>query len=124
MAVILCRKADQIPAVTRSTIVKSPPIKIDFEEFSGEPEDWTTWSKVHRAQLSALGCSDALKETVGDETSDSVDLDQLRKAQQAWVSLVTSCKGAAFDIVNAEESVSETWAKLVQHYQASGLKER
>ena len=26
--------------------------------------------------------------------------------------------------MNAEESVSEAWAKLVQHYQASGLKER
>ena len=30
----------------------------------------------------------------------------------------------AFDIVIAEESASEAWAKLVQHYQASGLKER
>ena len=44
--------------------------------------------------------------------------------QQAWVSPVTSCKGVAFDIVNAEESASEAWAKLVQHYRASGLKER
>ena len=53
----------------------------------------------------------------------SVDRDRLHKAQQAWVSLVTSCKGVAFDIVNAEESASEARAKLVQHYQASGLKE-
>ena len=44
------------------------------------------------------------------------------KVQQAWVFLVTSCKGVAFDIVNAEESASEAWAKLVQHYQVSGLK--
>ena len=81
-------------------------------------------------QLSALGCADALTETAGDETKvnrddfdrGSVDPDQLHKAQKAWVSLVTSCKGVAFDIVNAEESVSE--AKLVQHYQTSGLKER
>ena len=29
-----------------------------------------------------------------------------------------------FDIVNAEESASEAWTKLVQHYQASDLKER
>ena len=57
MAAILDRRADQTPAATRSTIEKSPPIKIDFKEFSGEPEDWTTWSKVHRAQLSALGCA-------------------------------------------------------------------
>ena len=75
---------------------------------------------------------DALTEAAGDETKvnrddfdrSSVDPDCLRKAQQAWVSLVTSCKGVAFDIVNAEESASEAWAKLVQHYQASGLKGR
>ena len=68
----------------------------------------------------------------GDETKvnrddfdrGSVDPDRLHKAQQAWVSLVTSRKGVAFDIVNAEESASEAWAKLVQHYQASGLKDR
>ena len=84
---------------------------------------------MHRAQLWALGCADALTETAGDDTKvniedfdgDSVDPDRLRKAQQAWVSLVTSCKGVAFDIVNAEESASEAWAKLVQHYQARGL---
>ena len=132
MAAILDRRADQNPAATKSTIEKSPPIKIDFKEFSGEPEDWTTWSRIHRAQLSALGCADALTETAGSETKvnrddfdrGSADRDRLRKAQQAWVSLVTSCKGVAFDIVNAERSASEAWAKLVQHYQVSGLKER
>ena len=132
MAAILERRAAQNPTATRSTIEKSPPIKIDFKEFSGEPQDWTTWSKVHRAQLSTLGCADALTETVGDERKvncddfdrGSVDPDQLHKAQQAWVSLVTSYKEVAFDIVNAEESASEAWAKLVQHYQTSGFKER
>ena len=123
MAAILDSRADQTPAVTRSTIEKYPPIKIDFKEFSREPEDWTTWTKVHRAQLSALGCADALTETAGDETKvnrddfvrGSVDPDRSHKAQQAWVSLATSRKGVAFDIVNAEESASEAWAKLVQH---------
>ena len=132
MAPILDRRVDQTPAATRSKIEKSPPIKIDFKEFSGEPEDWTTWSSVDRAQLSALGCADALAETAGDETKvnrddfdrGNIDPDQLHKAKQAWISLVTSCKGVAFDIVNAEGSFSEAWAKLVQHYQASGLKER
>ena len=74
----------------------------------------------------------ALTETVGNETKvnrDDFDRgianpDQLHKAQQTWVSLVTSCKGVAFDIVNADESASEGWVKLVQHQQASGLKER
>ena len=132
MATILERKAGQTPTATRSTIEKSPPIKINFKEFSGEPEDWTTCSKVHRARLLALGCADVLTETAGDETKinrydfdrGSVDPDRLHKAQQAWVSLVTSCKGVAFDIVNVEESASEAWAKPAQHYQASGLKER
>ena len=49
MAVILEIRADHPPATTRSTIEKSPPIKIDFKEFSGEPQDWTTRSKVDRA---------------------------------------------------------------------------
>ena len=42
MDAILDRRADQTPIATRSTIEKSPPIKSDFKEFSGEPEDWTT----------------------------------------------------------------------------------
>ena len=54
MAAILKRRTDQNPATTRSTIEKSHPIKVDFKKFSGDPEDWTTWSKVHRAELSAL----------------------------------------------------------------------
>ena len=132
MAAMLDRRADQTPTATRSTIEKSSPIKIDFKEFSREPEDWATWSKVHRAQLSAHGCADTLTETASDEMQvnrddfdrGSVDPDQLHKAQQACVSLVTSCKRVAFDIVNAEESANEAWTKLVQPYQASGLKER
>ena len=115
MAAILETRAGQTPSAARSTIETSPPIKIDFKEFSGEPEDWTMWSKVHQAQLSALGCADALTETAGDETKvnrddfdrGSVDSDRLHKAQQARVSLVTSCKGVAFDIVHAEELASE-----------------
>ena len=42
MAAKLERRADQTPAATESTIEKSPPIKIDVKEFSGEPEYWTT----------------------------------------------------------------------------------
>ena len=60
MAAILDRRADQTPTATRSMIEKSPPIKIDSKEFSGELEDWTTWSKVHRVQPSVLGYADAL----------------------------------------------------------------
>ena len=106
MAAILERRADQTPAATKSTIKKSASIKIDFKEFFEEPEDWTSWFKVHRAQLLALGCADALTGTAGDTTKvncddfdrGSADPDQLHKAQQAWVSLVTSCKGVALDL--------------------------
>ena len=73
MAAILERRADQTPTAARPTIENSPPIKIDFEEFFGEPEDWTTWSKVHRSQPSALGSADALTETVGDKTKVNRD---------------------------------------------------
>ena len=44
MAAILDIRADQTPAVTRTTIEKPPPTKINFKAFSGEPEDGTTWS--------------------------------------------------------------------------------
>ena len=79
-----------------------------------------------------LGCADALTETAGSKTKvnrddidrSSADPNQLRKAQQIWVSLVTLCKGVAFDIVNAVESARVAWAKLVQHYQANELEER
>ena len=68
MAAMLERRDDQTAAASKPTIEKSPPIKIDFRKFSGEPEDWTTWSKVHQSQISALGCADALTETAGDKT--------------------------------------------------------
>ena len=97
MAAKLNRRADQTPAATRATIEKSPPIKTNFKKFSGEPEDWTAWSKVHRAQLSALGCANGLTETAGSETKvnrddfdrGSADPERLHKVQQVWVSLVT-----------------------------------
>ena len=80
MAAILKRRAERPPPATRSTTEKSPPIKIEFKEFSGEPEDWTTWFKVHRAQLSALGCADALTETAGNETK--VNRDNFERVSQ------------------------------------------
>ena len=40
-------------------------MKIDSKEFSDKPEDRTTWSRVHHAQRSTPGCTDALT-AVGD----------------------------------------------------------
>ena len=117
---------------TRPSTDRFPSLKIDFKEFSGESEDWNTWSRVHYAQLSALGCAaaltaqgdDDLKIGRSDFTDDEADPEQLRTAHQAWVSLITTCKGVAFDIVQGAESPGAAWSGLMQHYRASGLKER
>ena len=117
---------------TRPSTDRFPSLKIDFKEFSGESEDWNTWSRVHYAQLSALGCAaaltaqgdDDLKIGRSDFTDDEADPEQLRTAHQAWVSLITMCKGVAFDIVQGAESPGAAWSGLMQHYRASGLKER
>ena len=42
---------------TRPSTEHFPSLKIDFKEFSGEPEDWNTLFRVHQGQLSALGCA-------------------------------------------------------------------
>ena len=42
---------------------------------------------------------------------------------QVWVSLITNCKGVAFEIVQGADSPSQAWRQLVQHYRASGVKE-
>ena len=120
------------PAASHSSMDRFPTLKIDFKEFSGEPEDWNTWSRVHHAQLSALGCADALtaegdddiKIGAGGYEDGNYDPVKLRAAHQAWVSLMTTCKGVAFEIVQGAESPGKAWSRLVQHYRASGLKER
>ena len=66
-------RADWMLATTRPPAEISSSIKIIFKEFSGEPEDWTTWSRVHRVKLSALGCADALTETAGEGTTVNCD---------------------------------------------------
>ena len=90
-------------------------MRIDFEKFSGEPEDWNAWPKVYMAQISALGCEDVLTTPavqdvkVGADNFDGrqVNPETLRKAKQVWVSLITNCKGVAFEIVQGADSPSQ-----------------
>lgn len=90
------------------------------------------WLRVYQAQLSAIGCSDALSAVKGQEvkvrrnafSSEDISPDRLRKANQVWVSLMAHCEGVALEIVSGTESSSEAWAQLLQHYRASGLKKR
>ena len=83
------------------------------------------------AQISALGCKDVLTTPaaqdvkVGADNFDGrqVNPETLPKAKQVWVSLITNCKGVAFEIVQGADSPSQAWRQLVQHYRASGVKE-
>ena len=49
---------------------------------------------------------------------------KLRAVHQTWVSLITTCKGVAFEILQGTELPGKASSRLVQHYRASGLKER
>ena len=112
---------------------RPPAMKIDFEKFSGEPEDWNAWSKVYMAQISALGCKYVLTTPaaqdvkVGAENFDGnqVHPKTLRKDKQVWPSLITNCKAKSvtFEIVQGEDSLSQIWRQLVQHSRASDVKE-
>ena len=76
-------------------------MKIDFDKFSGEPENWNAWSKVYMAQISALGCEDVLTTPVAQDVKVGAEMfdggqvhpEMLWKAKQVWVSLITNCKG-------------------------------
>ena len=72
--------------------------------------------------LRAKGDND-IKIGAGVFDKDVYDPEKLRAAHQAWVSLITTHKGIAFEIVQGTESPGKAWLRLVQHYRASGLKE-
>lgn len=80
-------------AVTDTLTDRLPTLKIEFKEFSDEPESWNNRPGVHHAQLSVLGCADALtaeaeediKIDAGDFDYNDCDPVKLRIAHQAWV---------------------------------------
>ena len=123
--------AQQAPTVAAAAPPETRPstMRIDFEKFSGEPEDWNAWSKVYMAQISALGCEVVLTTPAAQDVKVGVDNfdgsqvnpETLRKAKQVWVSLIINCKGVAFEIVQGADSPSQAWRQLVQHYRASGV---
>ena len=99
--------AQQATTVAAPSEARLPEMKIDFEKFSGEPEDWNAWSKVYMAQISALGYKDVLTTPaaqivkVGAENFDGshVHRETLWKAKQVRISLIANCKGVVFEIV-------------------------
>ena len=44
-----------------------PPAKVELKAFFGEVEDRNSWSRVYQAQLTALGCADALRANEDEE---------------------------------------------------------
>ena len=48
-------------------------MRINFEKFSGEPEDWNAWSKVYMTQISALGCEDVLTTPAAQDVKVGAD---------------------------------------------------
>ena len=88
------------------------------------------WLKgVYMAHIFALRCEDvptipAVQDVkVGARNFDGsqVHPETLQKVKHVWVSLITNCKGVAFEIVQGADSPSQAWRQLVQHYRASGL---
>ena len=107
-------------------------LKIELKDFSGRQEDWEDWTIEHLAKAESMGFADELTMPegrdikVGAEGFDAREVDpvRLRKARQAWTSLITTCKGVARELVKSAESPGGGWRMLNQHYRASGLKEK
>ena len=139
MAQVLLRMQQQMAAQQRmlERIVEAPPLAQQAataaasvppearpsamrkysETFSGEPENWNAWSKVNMAQISALGCEDVLMTPTAQDVKVSADNfdgsqinpETLRRVKQVWFSLITNCKGVAFEIVQGADSPSQAW---------------
>lgn len=90
-----------------SSLSIAPAAKTIFQYFSGGLNEWNSLREVHGAQLSALGCFDALCVNEGNEVKlgqsnlnpDDIPPKILRSAHQVWVSSITHGKGVAFKTV-------------------------
>ena len=107
-----------------------PKLQVDIQPFSGDEVAWDEWHKVYISQARILGFAGELTATeeikVGAEDFNSEGIDPIRvkRASEAWLSLITACKGTALDIVQSTDSPSEAWRLLLQRYRATGLKEK
>ena len=105
-------------------------MEVELKDFSGRQEDSEDWRIEHLAKAKALGLAEEMTTlegrdiTVGAEGFDASGFNpvRLRQARQTGISLITTCKGAARDLVKSAESSGGAWRLLNQHYRASGLK--
>ena len=105
-----------------------PRLKVELRKFSGEEADWDEWYKVYSSQSRILGFAEELVATdetrVGAEDFNSQGIDplQTKRASEAWLSLITTCKGSALEIMLSTDSPSAAWRELLQRHRACGLK--
>ena len=52
-----------------------------------------------------------------------IGLLRVKRASKAWLSLITTCKGTALEIVQSTDSPNAARRELLQRYRACGLKE-
>ena len=80
-----------------------------LRKFSGEEADWDEWHKVYSSQARILCIAEELVATdetrVGAEDFHCQGIDPLRAkhAFEAWLSLLTTCKGTALEIVQSTD---------------------
>ena len=92
---------------------------------SGLEADWDKWHKVYSSQTRIHGFANEVVATdevrVGAEDFNSQGIDSLRAkcVSEVWLSLITTCKGKALEIVQSTDSPSAAW---LQRYRAWGAK--
>ena len=100
--------ANYVPQNTTTAQQFQTSIKFDVPAFEGDSTaSWLTWSHRVLYQARASGFEDELTAAEGDGLSaganvfDSSDVDpvRLRNAHVAWMTLINSCSGMAFEIV-------------------------
>ena len=124
------------PAVTKTATATTPSptdgsrLKVELRKFSGEEADCDEWHKMYSSQARILGFAEELVATyeirVGAEDFNSQGIDPLRAKQHAsaaWLSVITTCKGTALEIVQNIDSPMLRGLELLQRYRACGLKE-
>ena len=108
------------------------PMKFDVPAFEGgSTASWLTWSQRVLYQARASSFENELTATegdglsVGDDVFDSSNVDsvRLRNTHVAWMTLINSCSGMAFEIVQRSNAPNDAWRNLEIHYRAKGTRE-
>ena len=115
---------------TTSSPNDGPRLKVTLRKFSGKEADWDEWHKVYSSQARILGFAKELVETdeirVGADNFNSQGVNPLRakRASEAWLFLITTCKDTALEMLQSTDSPSAAWRELLQRYHARGLKDK